>query len=117
MKQDLRVIRNHSEQVLLWIPLRDFHLLLEIHSQNQTKQHIKSNTSWNAECGIPEKQGVYQIEAEKEALDMTHPFPYLRVKDTELLQKNQNVKRFEEMAWVKQNPKHSESEDNTKNWR
>lgn len=38
-------------------------------------------------CRIPEKQGVYRIEAEKGPLDMAHLFPYLTIKDTELVQK------------------------------
>lgn len=68
-----------------------------IHKIKQTvnttyRTKFNSNTDWK--CRIPEKQVVYQIEAEKGALDMTHLFPYLTVKETELLQKIQNVKRF-----------------------
>lgn len=64
----------------------------------------------NAESSttIPEKRGVYQIEAERGALYMTRQFPCLTLNDTELVQKIQNVKRFglidvckEQMALVK----------------
>lgn len=84
MQQNLRVLRDHGQQILLRIPLRNLYLPLQnAHTRTHTKTQAyvnywsqsRKDAKEKREQEKPERRPVCRIEAEKESHADPRRFP------------------------------------------